>query len=207
MPRDWNERAKNWDHDERVRYYVDQAFFFLKKHVNLFDGAWKNKRVLDFGCGTGILAEKLAPLVGEIIAVDASPNMVDVLRRKNLTNVNAFCANIDEDSVRSSAAWFSGFDLIVASSVCNFLPNYERTIRHLSQTLNNDGKLVQWDWLSSGDDDYGMTIKRILNAFDNAGLNAIFVEKVFEVKFDDVMIPVLMGVASPLRDFHAGYSE
>ena len=73
MLRDWNERAKNWDQDERVRYYADQAFRFLNEHVNLFDGAWKKNRVLDFGCGSwlrwsGVLTEKLAPLVGEVVA-------------------------------------------------------------------------------------------------------------------------------------------
>jgi SAM-dependent methyltransferase len=196
MLRDWNERAKNWDQDERVRYYADQAFRVLNEHVNLFDGAWKKKRVLDFGCGTGILTEKLFPLVGEIFAVDASPDMIDVLLKKELTNVSAICADIDDDLVRASAAWFSDFDLIVASSVCNFLPDYERTIQHLSQTLKPGGKLVQWDWLSSDDDDYGMTIERISNAFHEAGLNTVFVDDAFAVEFDAESITVLMGVAS-----------
>ena len=196
MSRDWNERAKYWDQDERVRFYADQTLDCLNTHVRILDRAWKSKRVLDFGCGTGVLTEKLVPLVGEVVAVDASPDMIGILLKKDLTNVTAICADIDEDSVRASAAWFSGFDLIVASSVCNFLPDYERTIRHLSQTLKTGGKLVQWDWLSTGDDDYGMTIKRISNAFRNAGLTTEFVDDVFAVEFDAETMTVLMGVAS-----------
>ena len=196
MLRDWNERAKNWDQDERVRYYADQAFRVLNEHVNLFDGAWKKKRVLDFGCGTGILTEKLTPQVGEIIAVDASPDMIDVLLKKELANVSAICANIDDDSVRASAAWFSEFDLIVASSVCNFLPDYEQTVGYLAQELNPDGKFAQWDWLSSDDDDYGMTIERISNAFRGANLQSVNVGIAFEIEFDEETLPVLFGVAS-----------
>ena len=41
-----------------------------------------------------------------------------------------------------------------------------------------------------------MTIKRISNAFGDAGLRAIFVDKVFAVEFDDETMSVLMGVAS-----------
>ena len=196
MSRDWNERAKTWDRDERVRFYADQAFDCLNTHARILDRGWKSKRILDFGCGTGVLTEKLAPLVGEVIAVDTSPDMIGILLKKELTNVTAICADIDEDSMRASAAWFSDFGLIVASSVCNFLPDYERTIRHLSQTLKSGGKLVQWDWLSSGDDDYGMTIERISNAFRGADLNTVFVDEVFAVEFDAEPMTVLMGVAS-----------
>ena len=39
-------------------------------------------RVLDFGCGTGLLTEKIAPLVNEIVAIDSSPKMIEVLRKK-----------------------------------------------------------------------------------------------------------------------------
>lgn len=196
MARDWNERAKNWDQDERVRFYADQAFDCLNTQVSILDRAWKSKRVLDFGCGTGLLTEKLAPLVGEIIAVDTSPDMIGILLEKELANVKAICTDLDKDSVRASAAWFSGFDLIIASSVCNFLPDYEGTVGHLSQALKTEGKLVQWDWLSTDDDDYGMTIKRISNAFRNAGLTIEFVDDVFAVEFDAEPMTVLMGVAS-----------
>lgn len=196
MLRDWDERAKNWDQDERVRFYADQALATLIEHVNVFDGAWKGKRVLDFGCGTGLLSERLAPLVREVVALDTSPDMIEVLRRKDLANVTAVCADIDDHAVRSAAAWFSDFDLIVASSVCNFLPNYERAIGYLSRTLNSGGKIVQWDWLSSGDDDYGMTIERISNAFLGADLESINVRRAFEIEFDDATMPVLMGVAT-----------
>ena len=196
MSKNWDERAKTWDRDERVRSYADQAFLALIEHVNVSDGEWKSKRALDFGCGTGLLTEKLAPLVREVIAVDTSPDMIDVLRNKEIHNVTTFCSDIDDDTVRSSATWLSGFDLIVASSVCNFLPDYEKTIGLLSRTLKPRGKIAQWDWLASDDGKYGMTIERISNAFSRADLCCVYVDEVFSVTFDEETLPVLMGNAS-----------
>ena len=78
----------------------------LIRHVNVDDNEWKSKRILDFGCGTGLLTEKLAPLVREVIAVDTSPNMIDVLRRKEIGNVTTICTDIgggSSDSPNSCA--------------------------------------------------------------------------------------------------------
>ncbi len=111
MSENWDKHARNWDRDERVRFFADQAFVSLIKHVNIHDSVWKRKRILDFGCGTGLLTEKLAPLVREVIAVDTSPNMIDVLRRKEIGNVTAICADIDDYAVHSSAPWISELDL------------------------------------------------------------------------------------------------
>lgn len=196
MSENWDEHAANWDRDERVRFYADQAFLSLIEHVDGRDNEWRSKRVLDFGCGTGLLSEKLAPLVGEVVAVDTSLNMIDVVRQKKIPNVTPICAGIGDADVASSAAWFSEFDLIVASSVCSFLPSYESTMGVLAQALTSTGYFVQWDWLSSGDDEFGLTSDRVSSAFREAGLKCVYVGSAFSVPFDDGTMPVLMGVAA-----------
>ncbi|MCH8334286.1 MAG: class I SAM-dependent methyltransferase [Proteobacteria bacterium] len=37
------------------------------------------------------------------------------------------------------------FDLVVASSVCSFLPDYNSTLRDLSSALKPGGLFVQWE--------------------------------------------------------------
>ncbi len=195
MSEDWDELAKNWDRGEDVQLFARQAFAALISYVNVYGNGWKSKRVLDFGCGTGLLAERLAPLVGEVVALDTSQEMIDVLRGKRIRNVTAICADIDDPSVHS-ADRCSGFDLIVASSVCGFLSSYESTLDVLSRTLSATGFFVQWDWLSSGDDETGMTVERVSNAFTRANLRCIHIGTAFEIPFGDERMPVLMGVAS-----------
>lgn len=196
MPENWDEHAKTWDRDEPVRFYADQAFASLIEQVNLRDNRWKSKRVLDFGCGTGLLSEKLAPLVNTVFATDPSPNMIEVLRRKEIANVTAIYADIIDDGAHRSETWFSNFDLIVASSVCSFLPNYELAVEVLSHALSPAGYFVQWDWLSTGEDGFGLTVDRVSNAFKGAGLKCIHLDRAFAVTLGDEEVSVLMGVAS-----------
>lgn len=55
------------------RRFTDQAL------LGLIDPSWT---VADLGCGTGNAAELLAPWVTEVVAVDASPEMLDAARRR-----------------------------------------------------------------------------------------------------------------------------
>jgi len=49
--------------------------YFLDRH-----GSFEGKRVLDVGCGGGILAESLAELGARVVAVDPSPSSIEVAR-------------------------------------------------------------------------------------------------------------------------------
>jgi len=187
---DWDEFAAHWEQDEQPRIFRDEAFASLMAHGVLSDTA----RVLDFGCGTGLLSEKLSPLVKEIIAVDTSRVMLDTLKAKAITNVTALCADLDDPATRAGAAWLADLDLIVASSVCGFLPDYEKTVQTLSAALRPGGHFVQWDWLAADDDaEFGLPQARIGSALEGAGLEDVTVRQVFSVTFDGEALPVLMG--------------
>ena len=79
MTDNWNEHASSWDDKPEVKLYADKAFASLVAQTDLRGAGWTSKRVLDFGCGTGLLAQKVAPYVGELIAVDTSEKMIAVL--------------------------------------------------------------------------------------------------------------------------------
>ncbi len=190
----WEDQAAGWDDNEDVRYFADQAFASLLKHVNLRDGEWKSRRVFDFGCGTGLLTEKIAPFVGEVVALDTAQSMIEVLRKKSIANVTAVCGDFSDPKVQTSA-WCTDFDLIVASSVCGFLPNYESTLTRFLQILTPTGHFAQWDWLAS-DGEEGMTLERIASAFRAAGFRQDVVEQAFSIEFDDGELVCLAGIAS-----------
>ncbi len=194
MTENWDDYAESWDRDAQPRYFSEQAFASLTSHVNLSAERSENTRILDFGCGTGLLTEKLAPLAKETIAVDTSPKMLEALRAKAIPNVTVVCADLDDPAVREEAAWLADLDLIVASSVCGFLPDYEGTVRNLCRALREGGHFVQWDWLASAvDDEYGLPPERISNALEIAGLQDVCVEEAFAISKDGANLPVLMG--------------
>ena len=65
-------------HYERGRVPYASA---LIRRVAEVTGLGLEHRVLDLGCGPGPLARGFAPLVGEVIAVDPSPEMLSWRRR------------------------------------------------------------------------------------------------------------------------------
>ena len=82
MDNEWDDYADDWDSDESAVLYSNEAFNSLSKIVNV-----KGANLLDFGCGTGLLTEKLSPVANHIVALDTSSKMLAVLTGKKLPNV------------------------------------------------------------------------------------------------------------------------
>jgi SAM-dependent methyltransferase len=122
--------------------------------------------------------------------------MLAVLRAKGIDNVVIHCVDIHDEPGRA-VAWLADFDVIVASAVCGELPDYPLTMQLLAGALKPGGRLVQWDWIASDEeeDDDGLTLEDVANAFEGAGLAVVLVDHAFDVTFGDDDVPVLIGVA------------
>lgn len=193
MANTWNDHAGDWDDNPDVRLYADQAFTSLIATADVSGPDWSTKRVLDFGCGTGLLAEKVAPYVGEVIAVDTSDKMVSVLDSKRIPKVTAIHCDILENEFLVEDVLRSGFDLIYASSVCGFLPDYERAVLALARHVRVGGHFIQWDWQASPDDAFGLSKDKIRTALEMAKFRSVRVRQAFSVEADGRAIPVLIG--------------
>jgi len=190
---EWDDHAVGWDANKDVRIFAEKAFESLRAKIAPLMPNLADVRILDFGCGTGLLSEKLAPLCRHIVAVDTSTRMIDVLRRKvkdqGIENITPLLAALNAAAVSQRPELTDKFDLIVASSVCNFLPDYEATLRDFSLMMKPGGCFVQWDWLTD------MPIGRIRGAYAVAGLTIIIAEEAFVMEMGDEPMPVAMGLA------------
>ncbi len=72
--------------------------------------------------------------------------MIAVLKSKGVRNVIAVHGDILDNDFRVERDSSSDFDLIYASSVCSFLPDYESAIIALARLLKRGGYFVQLDW-------------------------------------------------------------
>lgn len=191
MSESWDEYAEGWDSNSDVVLYSRKAYDTLCEILNL-----EGIDILDFGCGTGLLTELLSPTANRILGLDSSEKMISVLENKHLGNVDTLTAELTEDTIKSNVALQSKFDLIVASSVCAFLPNYESTLRLLKTLLRPNGIFVQWDWLKTdGDSDFGFTEETVESAFVQAGLESLSITKAFSLESKEGAMQVLMCVA------------
>jgi len=190
LSNEWDEYAENWDVDPTVEEYAKNAFSELLNNINI-----NGLAVLDFGCGTGALTQLMSPTVKSIIAIDPSSEMIKHLDRKALNNVSSISDYLSNELVQNSSELENKFDLIVASSVCGFLADYEATLSILKSLLNKDGLFVQWDWLSSDDSSgLGLSEKRVKQAFVANGFVNIRVNSPFIMSSSKGNIPVLMAI-------------
>ena len=161
MSNEWDEYAESWDVDPTVEEYAQNAFSELVENIDI-----NGLAVLDFGCGTGALTQLMSPKVESIVAIDPSSKMIKHLDKKALNNVSSISDYLSKDLVKTLPEFENKFDLIVASSVCGFLPDYDATLSLLKSLLKNGGFFVQWDWLSNDDSsDMGLSEKRVKQAF------------------------------------------
>jgi SAM-dependent methyltransferase len=107
-------------------------------------------RVLEVGCGTGVLTRVLArwPDVGEVIGVDPAPAFLSKARELavNLPNVT-----FREADGRSLPFESETFDVVVFDSTLSHVPGPERALAEAFRVLRPSG------WLAAFDGDYGTT--------------------------------------------------
>jgi len=191
MNENWDDYAEGWDSNEDVISYSDKAFRALCEVVNP-----EGLLILDFGCGTGLLTERMATTADRIVAVDPSEKMISVLQNKQLSNVETLIAVLSEETIKTYELFRSKYDLIVASSVCSFLPDYEGTLGLLKTLLKLNGIFIQWDWLKSDEDiDSGFNKERIESAYQHTGLKKLSISEAFSIESEDGPMSVIMGVA------------
>jgi 2-polyprenyl-3-methyl-5-hydroxy-6-metoxy-1,4-benzoquinol methylase len=183
----WDERAAGRSGDEAVR--ADAVHGSLMARLAEMGMSLSGAVVCDFGCGTGLLTERLADACRRLDAVDASPAMRDVVGEKVDRNGWWHVRVLDQ-----LPAHPRGYDLIVCSSVLSFLDDHPGTVGRLAELLVPGGLLVHWDWEAQPDDpEGGLTRDEMESALRAAGLDAIRVGIGFEQQVGDRIIRPLMG--------------
>ncbi len=183
----WDSYAAGWDQDGGARTYAAAAFASLETVLASASIEIEGAEVVDFGCGTGQLTERLADLGAVVHAVDTSPAMLAVLEAK--------VASHGWSTVTTSTEIPSGTtnDLIVCSSVCSFLDDYPGTAAELVALLRVGGVFVQWDWERSDGDDHGLTRAEIDTALRGAGLDGVVVDVGFVATVEGETMRPLIG--------------
>jgi len=97
--------------------------------------------VLDFGCGTGLIANKIADDVQHIHAIDISSNMIAIAKQKaterNISNINYAHATIFDERVKKDS-----FDVILACHVLHLLEDQPAVLQRMSELLKSGGLLI-----------------------------------------------------------------
>lgn len=190
MANSWDDVAANWDAETSTNIYADKALESLKSVVDI-----NGLHILDFGCGTGLLSQRLSSEAKDIVALDSSEAMIEQLDNKELHNVEPVVDMLSRGLVAMHPAFRTQFDLVVASSVCSFLPNYADVADIIYSLVDEGSYFVHWDWLSDKDEVGGMTIGHAKQVLTSVGFEEVVVTTPFEIDTPQGSLKVLMAVA------------
>lgn len=187
----WDKEAATWDTEVAVRLYSEAAFASLEQATSQHGVPLEGASVCDFGCGTGLMTEKLAGRCARIDCVDSSTAMLEVLEAKGR---RAGWAHVQTYTELPSVG--EVYSLIVCSSVCAFVDDYPGTLARLARRLRPGGLLVQWDWEldPEAEEPFGLSEQGIRQGLSGAGLEVLSVGVGFSVPFEDRVMRPLMGV-------------
>lgn len=127
----------------RLAVCIDQLYPEIEYHCGLL----KDKRVLDFGCGTGSSAAALAPHCDKVVCFDVDQECVDIsrqrLREHKLEDKAEFYYSEDIDTIKDR---MGKFDIILLNAVIEHIPLSEPGLRqHILKSafdmLNSQGFL------------------------------------------------------------------
>ena len=98
-------------------------------------------KVLDFGCGPGVIASAVARLSYDVLGIDGSVGMV---QKSNADATAAGLNNLRFELMEAGSAKFSScsFDVIICSSVLEYLPEDMAVLGHLVDALKLGGSLL-----------------------------------------------------------------
>lgn len=118
----------------RIKYIKDN----LDKKLDHFK-PFKNLKILDIGCGGGILCEPLSRLGGNVTGIDISKKAIEIAKKhsqEEKLKINYF--NEEVTSFKKT----NNFDLITCMEVIEHIDNIDFFIKNAKRLLKKDGMLI-----------------------------------------------------------------
>jgi len=118
------------------------------KHISAALGSAPIGRVLEVACGPGIVAEAIAPLVSELVCIDATPEMLVLAesRLKKSGQSNVIFREAFAESLPFEAA---EFDVIITRLSFHHFEDIQAVLSEFRRVLRPQGRLVTADVISS----------------------------------------------------------
>lgn len=197
-------KAQAYDQRPFIQNLALGAGLALQSKVGL-QGDWD---ILDFGCGTGLVLQRVADDVHAAVGVDSSEGMIHVLHEKAIKKVTACClqlsqtSNLQQHYNQQGISAPAMFDVVYSSMTLHHIQDIPATVKLLKAYLKPGGTLVAFD-LEKGPDSIlfhpqpisssvyhkgGFAAEDLSSLWQEAGMKDISCEKVHrftkEVKDD-----------------------
>lgn len=128
------EHYHNWRTKENPHGWFYNEMLEMPATLSLL-GNVKGKKILDFGCGTGIYAKLLTKKGAILKGFDISPEMIKIAKQEN--------PNLDLKIGSGYKIPFNEkFDMVLASLVVHYLEDWNTMLKEVARVLNKNGIFI-----------------------------------------------------------------
>ena len=184
-------------HSELFRKYHKRLTPLGHKIFSEFN--FQGKKVLDYGCGSGLVSFGFASDVKSIDGYDNSFGMIETYNEKskslNLEHISGYLHDINIESIKNNS-----YDLVVTNMTMHHIKDINNFVISLKNSLNIDGHLYIADLVkedgsfhSSGNDGvehFGFDEDTLYKAFKLAGLIDIKYEIIQTIQKPNRIYPI-----------------
>lgn len=132
----WDKLAPRFD---RYEEKSEATYKLMTDKVQGYLG--KNDFVCDFGCGTGLVSNPIAPFVRQIKAIDISSKMIEIARNKatelGIGNIEYTQTNIFDSSLVEGS-----FDVVIAAYILHLVDDVKIVLERINNLLKPGGMLL-----------------------------------------------------------------
>lgn len=170
--------ASAWD---QIRVDLFGDTFYLWGVLGLID---QSLVVGDLGCGTGQLAETVAPYVRRVVAVDGSEDMLAAARARLEGHTNVEVRRGDLENLPLTEG---ELDAAVLSLVLHYSPDPARALAEVARVVRTGGRVLVVDMLPHEHEEYqqqmghvwlGFSEKHITRVLASAGFDQVRVRMI-----------------------------
>lgn len=159
--------AGKWD---RVRDEMFGSGFHAQALLALLPGDWV---VADLGCGTGPVAEALAPFVRGVIAVDDSEAMLEAARERLADAPNVELRRGELEALPLENGQVNAVTLVLA---LHHVADPTAVLREATRVLRPDGRLILVDMLPHQRHEYRQEMGHVWMGFSESQVGGMFAE-------------------------------
>ncbi len=189
--------AKDWDNKPARQDMTKAISKAIKEHVSL-----KNKDILDYGCGTGLLAFSISDEAKSVVGMDSSFGMIEVFNQKvenfGFENIKAIFFNIEKEDLPSLK-----YDIIVTSMTLHHIKSPTIFFEKCKKALKPNGYLCITDldeengsFHQKNDDVYhfGFSKKEVKEFYENSGFKLSFIENIHTINRENGDFQIFLSI-------------
>ena len=166
MEHHFNHKAESFDSPKNI-FIADLICKEVEKQIVDFS----DKRILDFGGGTGLVTLPLAAQSKSVMLVDISEKMLEQARLKVEKQAIENVYLLQQDLLTKPLNQL--FDIIVVSRVLHHMPNIEKTLAMFRNHLVEDGQLFIADFVKTDVNHHGFHLDDLEGKLSQSGFSSV----------------------------------